>query len=113
MSKMLLSFILHIYIVFSTFPVLESALLVLLYQYADVRTRVVMLHFMESYVAQLMLDADNPYFQESCKLKFCESACCKSVSCKSLSQSWLVATLGVIGRCAHFNVKLLHHLKCV
>ena len=29
-------------------------------------------------------------------------------NCKSASQSWLVASLRVIGRCAHFNVKLLH-----
>ncbi len=28
--------------------------------------------------------------------------------CKSLSQSWLVAGLRLNGRCAHFNVKLLH-----
>ncbi len=29
-------------------------------------------------------------------------------SCKSASQSWLVVSLGIISRCAHFNVKLLH-----
>ncbi len=29
-------------------------------------------------------------------------------SCKSVSQSWLVASLRVIGRCAHFNVNSLH-----
>ena len=28
-------------------------------------------------------------------------------SCKSVSQSWLVASLRVIGRCAHFNVNSL------
>ncbi len=28
---------------------------------------------------------------------------------KSASQSWLIANLGVIGRCDHFNVKLLHY----
>ncbi len=47
-----------------------------------------------------------PCFQESCKL---DCASYKSAShCKSASQSWLVAHLRVIGRCAHFNVKLLH-----
>ncbi len=30
---------------------------------------------------------------------------------KSLSQFWLVARMGIIGRCAHFNVKLLHYSK--
>ena len=33
---------------------------------------------------------------------------CKLQVCKSFSQSWLVASIRVIGRCAHFNVKLLH-----
>ncbi len=43
---------------------------------------------------------------------------CHQKVCKSLSQSCLVASLRVIGRCAHFNVKLLHfvhdwHVLCV
>ncbi len=59
---MLFSLVFHS--VFIIFPDLASALQMLLDQYADVRTRSVMLYLIGSYVVQL--DADYPYFPGSC-----------------------------------------------
>ena len=59
---MLFSLVFHS--VFIIFPDLASALQMLLDQYADVRTRSVMLYLIGSYVVQL--DADYPYIPGSC-----------------------------------------------